>query len=642
MSKKVFYIFFLIVVILSLAGCVTTAPMGAAPPTGTPYGGLFGNFAAVPTDNGTMMMMGQPSAPVKPPKQKFFRYGNTTIHLSDAFLDNPIMSFELSGLLAEQLATIVKINHLIMDRMPISIEDKWPELLRDWQLGLSSSNKDDKKEDSEDKPEASQATLKQAQAFDKATEPVYTCDEAVSEYKNQLDSHLKINFSFFNMFNTGELISGLKEGGGIGSIFSSPVEAMKKMALLKVSEEYGYSLLHARNVLSREPLGCKVKYPNAEFLDMHAQKTTDCKPLPKECEFFTMPLEEAILAYKNINSFIDTTVDTKCLRTVEGRVYESFSKAFYELLPSNSRSALEKVDNDYEQIDQKLKALLFEKESLTALLELKNSDNETQKAEINFAEAEAKLEVVKKEIDVTENKKSEIVKLREKLYKDAIKEIEVDPEKIKLAYKLKNITDYLDNSLAKVSATAVVLTASVIWDVKNLFKLTFSPFEAIAKTSFVLSYSSDSNLIPEQTSELVKTRLTKLLSRAGSLPVNIAAIAYGIKSQLSFLSPYRDYINAMVDLGVKKNLIALPKTDVPKKCLQLAKMPPFEVKEEPPLPAVAIAEPQPVVETTQQPETKTTQKASAKEQKTKTPKKTTSDKKSSTTKKQTDSKTAGR
>lgn len=45
---------------------------------------------------------------------------------------NPLIEMELNLALLDEVAAMVKLNQIILERMPISYEDKWPELLNDY------------------------------------------------------------------------------------------------------------------------------------------------------------------------------------------------------------------------------------------------------------------------------------------------------------------------------------------------------------------------------------------------------------------------------------------------------------------------------------------------------------------------------
>ncbi len=434
----------------------------------------------------------------QPTQQKVQMQTNTNLPKLNlaVYVDNPILNVETDLVLAEELATVLKFNNLLLDRMPVSTQDLWPELLYDYDQKHPNIPK-----------------------------------EAIRKYDDCLLKELIYDYSFYRYYDPIELRKQIKSVAGL-AILANP-SAIKKIAMLKVIENYGKKIEHTKNVISYKPFTCNCQYFNPKFKDY-------LKPVPKrvcleidkkmanKCEFFSKPLEE--IFYKYEDSFLNLKVGASCFKPVEGKAYPSFRVAFYELLPNKYKTMIKKADEDFLNISEKIA-------SLEAEIKLKKEKKQDVSA------LEKKLDSLKKE---EENIKAR----REKLFSKALKEIEVSKDKVKLAMKLKKISDYINHSLGSVGIGTTVLTVSTIFDVKELLNLGANSKSAIMMTAVV--YLHDNKAKNEKEAiKMAEERLKLLLKRAASLPKNALTIAYGIGAQKSFISDYADYIDAYVKLASK-------------------------------------------------------------------------------------------
>jgi hypothetical protein len=423
------------------------------------------------------------------------------------YIDNPILNVEIDTVLAEELATVIKMNNLIVNNMPISIEDKWPELLKDYQD--YSKNKEMKKFENEKK-----------------------------EYDEYLISLLKNDYSFYKYYDPDNIRKQIKSLAGL-ALIAHP-SAMKKIVVLKIIQKYGLNIEHLKNVISYKPLGCGVPYYNPKFASMFKPvKKSLCeeidKKLSKQCEFFSKSLEDII--YKYEDKFYSLKVGANCLKAVEGKTYPSFRTAFYSLMADDLRNKIKQMDDELRNVHIKIAHL---------------------KSDIKIAEAkkenENKILVLKKSLKKLEKEKDNIESIRDKLYEEAKNRIIVDKEKVKLALKLKILVDYIKSNLVNVGVGTTVLSINTFLDVKELLNLGPKADNAIELT--VLVYMADNKLLDKNEAvNIAKKRLALLLKRAALLPKNVFIIVYGIGAQISMLSDYTDYLDAVINAGKKAKII---------------------------------------------------------------------------------------
>jgi len=422
----------------------------------------------------------------------------------EMYINNPILNVETDLILAEELATMVKMNNLLLDRMPISYEDKWPELLRDFQKNFK--NIKDKK--------------------------------AKEEYTKYLEEMLKKDYSFYQIYDPSDLKEEIKRTGGF-ALVTNP-SAMKKIVLLKIVESYGKNLEHLKNVISYQPLGCGAKYPNPEFEDMFRPlKANVCTKIEnrfaKKCEFFSKPIEDILYEYED--GFFNLKVGPQCFKVVRGHSYPSFKAAFYELLPNSKRDAIREADED-------LQSITYEIADVKSQIRVLEEDKKNKEKNQN------KIAALKKKLKELEKKEDNIKDVRSKLFEEAMNQIVIDKDKAKLAQKLKIITDYMNHNLTSVGIGTVILTVNTFLDIREILSLGGNSQNAIMMTAAIFMADKRAKNMQEAM-ELAKKRLKLLLQRAVRLPKNAVVTAYAIGAQKSFLSDYIDYIEAVIEAGKK-------------------------------------------------------------------------------------------
>jgi hypothetical protein len=421
-----------------------------------------------------------------------------------AFTENPIINLEIDLVMAEEFATLVKMNSLLLDRMAISLDDKWPELLQDF------------------------SKTKNSEKF------------KTKEYLAFLSKQLENDYSFYKLYSPSKIIDLIKKTGGI-ALIASP-SAIKKITMLGIVGKYGENLEHLKAVISRTPLGCyNVMYYNPKYQDIYKKvdnkicKRID-KLIAKKCEFFSKPIEDAIDKYGS--DFYTIKIGKECLKTVEGKTYPSFKAAFYELLPFDYKDKIKNIEDELFSLSQEQAS----KKSELALLKVKK-----EKEKINVDD---KIALLNKQIDEINKKIDEKKDIRSKYYDNAIKKISITPQKYKIAKKLKLISNYINNSLNGVGIGTVILGVNVFFDVKDLLTLASNPQQALMYTSMIY-IESGAITDRKKALDLTKKRLKFLLKRTVMLPKNAAEVVAGIVTQKMIMSDYEDYIDAIIEAGKK-------------------------------------------------------------------------------------------
>jgi DNA repair exonuclease SbcCD ATPase subunit len=249
-----------------------------------------------------------------------------------------------------------------------------------------------------------------------------------------------------------------------------------------------------------------------------------CSIEKKECKKFEKPLEKLLLEYwikKNAQEWVDLPIPISCLRPVEGRLYGTFEELFYSLLPYD-------MGKQIKEIDRKLNQLYKKKGELEAKIKEYESKNKDTAA-------------LKKELDNLEKEIKNQEALQEKLYNDAIKQIEIDPRKIALAKKLYLIADYVEDTDNKL----FLLVSG------NLAKFFLDLFEAL-KYAPQIGVATVATVAAAPNSSYAK-RLKFLLENVLVSPGNIVSIYGYIIAQKNLVGRYKDYLAALVEMEKKIN-----------------------------------------------------------------------------------------
>ena len=404
---------------------------------------------------------------------------------------NPAMELEMDLVFLDEIAAMTKLNQLLLKRMPVSLEDPWPELLNQYSQDPAKSEK-----------------------------------RARERYDACLFKLLKNDFYFFKFYNPA-LYFGYVGPGGVNALLARAIIAARGTLIIEAAKTMGRRYEHAKRVVSYYPFGCKCPYYSNKFESLRPG-SSECRrmPIKKECHFFNTPTEELLNQYffekDGLKSWVDLRIPVECLRIVEGERLGTFKDVFYTLLPDHIRDAMERVDN----------------EVAFAVADLKEVQARLEEKDLPRGERaglEKREEALEREV---ENKAT----IQQKLYREATGTVEVTPEKIRKAKKLLAIALFINESFSQVSAAMTALTVKLVDDM-----MIFAEFstQQIANSIGYLAAQGIANR-PE-----AKKRAKILAKRFATLPVNYAAIwGYAI-SQKDQIGMYVNYLEALAAMEKK-------------------------------------------------------------------------------------------
>ncbi len=413
----------------------------------------------------------------------------TGIQVSKAV--NPVMELEMDLVFLDEITATTKLNQMLLNRMPISLEDPWPELLNRY-----------------------------------SKDPAERDKEAKKKYDACLYKLLKDDFYFFKFYHPA-LYFGYVGPGGTSALLSRAIIAARATLIVEAAKAMGRRYEHAKSVVSYYPFGCKCAF--------YEQKSGDLQPgspeclemrTKEECTFFNLPTEETLNDYLfekgGLKAWVDLKTPRECLRVVEGESLGTFKQVFYTLLPDYVRDNIRRVDDEVQVAEadlEEIKARLKEKE-------LSKGER---------ARLEKREEELEKEVDVK-------AAIQQKLYKEAIGTVEVTPEKVKKAKKLLGVASYIDDGFSLVSAAMTALTVKMVDDI-----LIFARFDAnqIANS---IGYLAAQGIASGPDAQ---KRGKILAKRFASLFVNYPQVwGYAIAQKYQ-ASMYLDYLEALAKMEHK-------------------------------------------------------------------------------------------
>jgi hypothetical protein len=413
----------------------------------------------------------------------------TGINLSAGI--NPVMELEMDLVFLDEIAVFAKVNQLLLDRMPVSLEDPWPEVLNYY-----------------------------------SKDPAKKEEKAKERYDECLTGLLKYDFFFFRTYNLAAYF-GYVGPGGAKAMLARAIIAARGTLIMEAAKEMGRRFEHAKWALSYYPLGCKCPYYSNRF-ESRLPESYECRMvgIKEGCNFFNRPTEEMLYEYLfsegGLKSWEDLQIPVDCLRAVEGENLGTFKDVFYTLLPDHIRDNIKRVDDEVNIADSDL-------ESVKARLK----EKKLPKAE--RIELEKREEALEKEVETK-------IAIQKKLYEEAVSTVEVTAEKVKRAKKLLYVVNFIDDSFSAISAAMAALTIKIVDDMMAFAE--FGPQQIVSGTGYLVSQGIASG-------SKAKERAALLGKRVISLPVNYAEVWGHAVSQKYQVEMYRDYLKALAKMEKK-------------------------------------------------------------------------------------------
>ncbi len=413
---------------------------------------------------------------------------------------NPLIEAELDLTLLDEVATIVKLNQIILERMPISYEDKWPELLNDFYRNKLTEEEKKKKK----------------------------------IYVKCLKNKLKRDFAFFRLYNPNAYAATIVSKD---HFFYSVMGTMGSRMFIEGTKNLGIELEHTKSVLSYVPFGCECEYFSKEFIDKKINKRM-CRKIKKmrcyrRCDFFNRPIEDMLVKYLSqkggVRNWADVPVPIRCFRTVAGEHLGTFKEVFYSLLSPNIRDRIKRIDTEVFLVESELEEIKQQMKDSKYFSSLPAAEKRAIKK---------KRDNLKKEL---ENKKT----LQDKLYREALSNLHVTKENIKKAKKLMEIVNYMDRSFLENSSVVLNLVVKILNDIVVMKKTN------VARAFVTYPLLVKKGVFTKKDRRFYEKRFKNIMSKILTLPITSSEVVGYLIAQETQVSKYKGYLKAMLKMEKK-------------------------------------------------------------------------------------------
>ena len=316
-------------------------------------------------------------------------------------------ALDASLTLVDMLMSMLRINHLLFERIQISADAEWPD-----RLDLSK-------------------------------------DESEPHYLTRLEEQARKDFSYLN--NVGQ--ADLSPRDGVMRWF-------RGVLLNKELELVAWRVEHQRGTIDSVPHYCDESDGAAAAQRPSPQCETILTQRNQKCPFFAEALEDQLFSFmvqKNLDAWVETPVKDSCLiqaTATENRLHPNFYTAFASLLPRHLSRDITRVERDLRQLAQK-------RGQIEARIEDKKLKKQTLSDQASIAETDREINALKAELGALKPEVKRARATQEKLYQEAMASAEGTPENIRLATQLFKVARVASSNLKLVGGDASLVLANV-------------------------------------------------------------------------------------------------------------------------------------------------------------------------------------
>ena len=403
-----------------------------------------------------------------------------------------LMSVEADLMIFNEAAYILKLNQLVLERLPVTLEDKWPEY-------LAKMPDNDK-------------------------------------YESELLSILSKDFPFYKRINDYRIQTILHAASGKAEWIKSAINLFQS----GIIDYVGKRLENEKLIVFYKYPACEVGSWKTVYSEKGVNLTEACSISKPDCDKYRINAEKLVVesALKNgIENWLELKIEDKCLRPVYGYWVRtttfskeevsahpsSFKNAFLEVLP---RAYVKEWKENFEKYEM-LKSQYDRKKAEKKRLEEEIKQNPSKASELN-----QQLAAIDKELKELEGELKGAEAAVDKVMNEALQSVELDERKLQLAKKLYLIAKYVDDTLNK---EVVLVTAT-------LPKFFYDAF------LFIKTVSSG-NLAGLTPQDVAKAK--DLAKNIMAFLPNIIGIYSGISTQKAIVDKYYNYLKAVAQIEGK-------------------------------------------------------------------------------------------
>jgi len=331
-------------------------------------------------------------------------------NLPDADLKalNDLNSLDASLTLVDTLMSMLRINHLMLERLQVSADAEWPDRL----------------------------------ALDR--------DSAPPHYQTRLAEQVRKDFSYLGRPVRHE-----------PSIRDGVFRWLRGVFLNNELDLVAWQVEHQRGIIDSVPHFCDGAEATAASLAVPKECETIFAQRNQGCPFFAQPLEDQLFRFmldRKLDAWVETPVKDSCLVqaiATGSELYPNFRTAFSSLLPRHLARDITRVEHDLERLTRK-----------TGELKARIEENKLQQKKLSDAagrtQLDREIQALNAQLDTLKDDAKRARSIQDRLYEQAMAEAEGTPDNTRLATQLYKVAIAANDNLKLVGGDASLALANVV------------------------------------------------------------------------------------------------------------------------------------------------------------------------------------
>jgi outer membrane murein-binding lipoprotein Lpp len=317
-------------------------------------------------------------------------------------------SLDASLTLVDTLMSMIRINHLILERIQVSADAEWPDRLD------------------------------------------LTRDSAPPHYQARLEDQVRRDFSYLGRPVRDE-----------PSIRDGVFRWLRGVFLNNELDLVAWKVEHQRGIIDSVPHFCDGTDATAVSLAVPKECEVIFAQRDQSCPFFAQPLEDQLFRFmldRQLDAWVETPVKDSCLVqaiATRSELYPNFRTAFSSLLPRHLARDITRVEHDLERLTRK-----------TGELKGRIEEKKLQKKKLidtaGRTQLDREIQALNAQVDTLQDDAKRVRSTQDRLYEQAIAEAEGTPDNTRLATQLYKVAIAANDNLKLVGGDASLALANVV------------------------------------------------------------------------------------------------------------------------------------------------------------------------------------
>jgi hypothetical protein len=422
---------------------------------------------------------------------------------------NPLKGVEQDLTFVDQSAAMLKLNHLLLNRMALTADSEWPARLVD--------------------PE-----------------------EVRPDYLLALQDGLCQDYAYFRYYGREDTyLSGLSRL----QFLRYMKDSLFDRKLTEAMRDVGVRFEHQMRAVDYLPPGCLG--PTAQGAEAADARTCQRarRPLQGRCAFFEEPMEDQLYAYMSEGqpeAWVVVPVQEGCLWRPAAAGLPAFTEAFAELLPRHLAAQIDEAERRFSLLaDDKARVETQIKEIEVEMQEARERGDQAA-----AEEAQRHKQVKEAQLDDVEARIGDAERVQERLYHEAIHNPrvphgdELEPF-LAQARNMRAVAEVSRQTLSTAQWGMHAAVAKLVVDARALLKADANAetlIQTMAQEAKLQSPEADDEALLAE----MRDRLTRLLRRSATLIPNGVYIQHEVWKQGKLIKPKVDYLDAVIEAGKQR------------------------------------------------------------------------------------------